>query len=218
MNNVNNEASTTDVDAGYTFKVNEGNTFLKYNLLSHNIYDNGVNTGNQIIRYRNRHIAVLRQTYKVVPHEDLYKIMKVATDELGLQDLFTANLAKSDFRNNWGKRADFGNATISHDHKMMSASFVSDKIKIGDVDKDHNVFGGVTITGSIDGGSSIRVIPFTLRDFCLNQMNHILSQVGINSLLSEGQHQLEKLSRRPQTSAGIELDPLEVQQKTRIRS
>jgi len=184
------------VDAGYQFKVNEGNTYNQYDLQSFNIFDNGQNTGDQIIRYNNQHIKTLRQSYNVVPHEELLGLVKVVADEMGLDNIQSSTKVTNPNAQMWGHKAKFGDATISRDGKYMAASFISDEVKIGDVDKNHNIFGGVTVLSSIDGTSSIRVMPLTLRTFCMNIMNHVMAEFGMKEgLLGESQHQLNKLKR-----------------------
>jgi len=202
MSSENNQPVEANfVDAGYTFKVNEGNTYNQYNLQSHNIYDKGINTNDQIIRYNGKHIRTLKQTYKVVPHEDLIKLVRVATDEMGLKNvqnpklMFGSIQGRGFQQQRWGQSAKFGDAIISPDGKYISASFVSEEVKIGDVNNSHNIFGGVTIMGSIDGTTAIRVMPLTLRTFCFNIMNHVLAEVGIKNLLGEATHQLNKLQK-----------------------
>lgn len=210
MSENNTTSSAQFVDAGYSCKVNEGNTYDKYNLQAHDLYDHGVNTGDQIIRYQNKHIKTLRQTYKVVPHEDLLGLVNVVADELGLSNIrdetkgFGTVQGRTGTTQKWGSKAKFGHATISHDGKYMSATYVSDKVSIGDVNADHNIFGGVSIMGSIDGSTSIRIMPMTLRTFCFNIMNHVLREIGMKTLLGEANHQLNKLRKGHEHDIGVE--------------
>jgi len=184
------------VDAGYQFKVNEGNTYPKYNLQSYNIYDHGQDTGDQIIRYDNKHIKTLRQSYNVVPHEELLGLVKVVADEAGLDNIQAGLPTPHHLNQAWGTKAKFGDAMISRDGKYMSATFTSNEVNIGDMSGNHKIYGGVTILSSIDGSSSIRVMPMTLRTFCMNIMQHVMAEYGINQgPLGEVQHQINKLKK-----------------------